>query len=70
MRVRESKRFSSGDPLHQYRLYFLDGVGHITAAPYQFEADSDETAIRLADGWREGRKMELWCRDRRVHAWD
>lgn len=63
MRV-DQTRGGSG-PLQQYRLFFLDG-GHIAAAPYQFEAESDAAAIRLAEAWREGRDIELWCGNRQV----
>ena len=53
----------------QYRLYLLDDVGHISKA-HPFEADDDSKAIEIAEGWREGRRMELWQRDRRVKRWD
>ena len=52
----------------QYRLYFLDGDGHILKS-HEFEVKDDATAIRLAEGWREGRPMELWSRDRKVKRW-
>jgi len=52
----------------QYRLYFLDGVGHITTS-HEFFAYDDEAATTIADGWREGRAMELWSHDRKVRAW-
>ena len=52
----------------QYRLYFLDGAGHITMS-HEFFADNDGAAIKIAEGWRQGRRMELWCRDRRVEEW-
>ena len=51
----------------QYRVYFFN-VAHITQS-HEFFADSDEAAIRIAEAWREGREMELWCRDRKVKAW-
>ena len=52
----------------QYRLYFLDGLGHITKL-HEFFADDDAAAIKIANGWREGRAMELWCRSRIVERW-
>ena len=52
-----------------YRLFFFDGAAHIDRA-HEFEARDDQAAIRIAEGWREGRKMELWQRDRRVKVWD
>ena len=53
----------------QYRLFFLDGAGHIQRA-HEFIADDDEAAIQIAEVWREGRRMELWQRDRKVKRWD
>lgn len=52
-----------------YRLFFFDGAEHIERA-HEFEASDDEAAVRTSEGWREGRRMELWQRDRRVKAWD
>ena len=48
-----------------YRLYFLGGTGHITKA-HEFFASDDEAAIKTAKAWREGRGVELWCKDRKV----
>ena len=51
-----------------YRLYFFNGGEHITRA-HEFFAASDEEAVGKAEGWREGRNMELWQRDRIVKRW-
>lgn len=52
-----------------YRLYFFDRFsGHIVHFR-EFEAESDDAAIGLADGWVDGRPMELWNRDRRLKKW-
>jgi len=53
----------------EYRLYFLDGAGHIEKS-HEFEAENDDAAIRISQAWREGRRMELWQRDRLVLHWD
>ena len=53
---------------YQYRLYFLDGAGHISKS-HEFFAANEDAAIRIAEGWREGRAMELWSRDRKVKSW-
>ncbi len=53
-------------PMQQYRLYVLDGAGHVASAPYEFEAPNDAVAMKVAEAWREGREIELWCRDRKV----
>ena len=51
-----------------YRLYFLDGLGHITQS-HEFFAAGDEAAMKIAEGWQEGRRMELWERARFVTSW-
>jgi hypothetical protein len=53
----------------QYRLYFLDNVGHISKA-HEFFAADDISATKIAEGWREGRRTELWSRTRMVCSWD
>jgi hypothetical protein len=52
----------------QYRLYFFDGVGHISTS-HEFFAEDDGEAIKIAEAWLEGRAAELWTRDRKVHSW-
>jgi hypothetical protein len=52
-----------------YRLYFFDRFsGHIDHFR-EFEAESDVAATGLAEGWADGRPMELWNRDRRLKRW-
>lgn len=51
-----------------YRLYYYDGANRITQA-HEFEAPGDKDAIKIAEARREGRKMDLWNRSRRVHCW-
>ena len=53
----------------EYRLFFYDGVNHLMQA-HEFVADDDAQAAKMAEGWREGRKMELWQRSRMVRCWD
>lgn len=53
----------------QYRLYFLDALGHISKA-HEFFAENDISATKIAEGWREGRRTELWCRARMVRSWE
>lgn len=55
--------------MQQYRLYFLNSAGHVEKV-HEFEAADDGAAIGISEGWREGRKMELWQRDRQVKCWD
>jgi hypothetical protein len=58
-----------GGMLH-YRLYYFDGFsGHIDHFR-EFEAESDDAAVTLADGWSDGRRMELWIRERRLKEWE
>ena len=55
--------------MEYYRLFLFDDGQHIEGA-HEFEAQNDEAAIKIAEGWREERQMELWQRDRRVKHWD
>jgi hypothetical protein len=57
-----------GEGAEQYRLYFLRDEAHFSRS-HEFYAADDVAAIKLAEGWREGRTMELWSRDRMVKAW-
>lgn len=52
-----------------YRVFFCDRAGRINRA-HEFEAEDDEAAVKVAVAWREGRRMELWQRDRRIQSWD
>ena len=56
------------DEGEQYRLYFLDGLGHITKS-HEFFAADDEAAMKTAEAWREGRSIELWHHARIVKRW-
>ena len=53
----------------QYRLYFFNGATHIEKV-HEFEANDDADGIRISEGWREGRRMELWQLGRVVKRWD
>lgn len=57
-------------PLIQYRLYFMQSVDRLISFSHEFEAESDSKAIRIAEGWREGRRAELWAGSRKVQAWE
>ncbi len=53
-----------------YRLYYFDRFsGHIDHFR-EFDAKDDATALALAEGWGDGRPMELWNRERRLRRWD
>jgi hypothetical protein len=56
-------------PLHQYRLYFLGGDGHITYS-HEFEAEDDARAKKVAEAWLEGRGAELWAGSRKIKSWE
>lgn len=60
-------RGRSGAGVH-YRLYFLNDLGHISKS-HEYFADDDTAAIKVADAWREGRRMELWQSGRIVKRW-
>lgn len=49
-----------------YRLYCLDGAGHIGLADW-IEADDDEDAVRMARKVRpDAHKCEIWQKQRLV----
>jgi len=53
-----------------YRLYFMDRFnGHIDHYR-EFEAENDDAAVVIADGWREAGPMELWNLHRKLWHWD
>lgn len=59
-----------GGAMPYYRLYFMDRYsGHIDHVR-EFEADDDVGALAVAEGWREGRPMELWHLNRKLKHWD
>jgi hypothetical protein len=66
----KARRSSADAPLTQYRLYFLHSVERLISFSHEFEAESDERAIRIAEGWREGRRAELWSGARKLKSWD
>ena len=56
--------------MHYYRLYFMDRFsGHIDHFR-EFEAEDDDGALGIAEGWREDCPMELWNRQRKLKHWD
>lgn len=60
---------TGGGHVQQYRLYFLDAAGKVASAPYEFEAEGDDTALKVAEAWREGRAGELWAGARKIEVW-
>ena len=53
-----------------YRLYFMDArSGHISAFE-SIEAESDETAVALAEKHVGGQALELWCQGRKVQRFE
>jgi hypothetical protein len=56
--------------MRYYRLYFMHRFsGHIDHFR-EFEAEDDDSALRIAGGWREDRPMELWNRERKLKRWE
>jgi hypothetical protein len=59
-------RFAWGGAMATYRIYCLDGVGHISLADWVI-ADTDEEAISKARSLRRGaQKCELWLKSRLI----
>jgi len=70
-RYRQTVNRASGDqPRTQYRLYFMNGPNRRITYSHEFEAESEERALRIAEGWREGRGAELWEGNRKLRSWD
>jgi len=65
-----ARRAAGAQPLAQYRLYFLHPDDRRITYSHEFEAENDERAIRIAEGWREGRGAELWCGSRKLSSWE
>ena len=59
-----------GSGMQEYRIYFIDVGGGLARAPHEFTASGDDDAVRVAEAWREGRRMELWQNARRIRCWD
>ena len=52
-----------------YRLYFLDEANHIRGVA-EFHCDDDAAAAARAESYDDGRRMELWSRDRFVRRFE
>ena len=65
-----ARRAPVGASLTQYRLYFLESGGKHINYSHEFEAEGDERAARIAEGWREGRGAELWAGNRKLKSWN
>jgi hypothetical protein len=46
----------------------MGGTGHISKV-HEFFARDDAAAIKVANAWKEGRGVELWCKERKVWDW-
>ena len=56
--------------MRYYRLYFMHRFsGHIDFFR-EFEAEDDDCAIAIAEGWIEDRPMELWNLERKLKRWE
>lgn len=53
-----------------YRLYFMDRhSGHIDHFR-EYEAETDDAALSVAETRRDGRPMELWNLSRKLRRWE
>jgi len=58
------------DEMRYYRLYFMDRIsGHIDHFR-EFEAEDDEAAFAIAEGWHDDAPMELWNLERKLRRWN
>lgn len=51
-------------------MFTLGGESRRIVSSHEFFAPDDESAIRIAEARRDGRKIELWQRARVVKIWD
>jgi hypothetical protein len=56
--------------MRYYRFYFMQRVGDHIDHFREFEAEDDDRALTIAEGWREDRPMELWNLERKLKRWD
>lgn len=54
------------NPMQHYRLYVLDIEGRVSEPPFEFEAESEESARRVWESRRAGRSVELWTGSRKI----
>lgn len=52
-----------------YRLYFLDDANHIRGV-VEFACADDVQAVGRAADYADGRRMELWSRDRLLRKFE
>lgn len=56
--------------MRYYRLYFMHRFsGHIDHFR-EFEAEDDDSALGIAETWREDQPMELWNQDHKLKRWE
>ena len=48
----------------------MHSVEQLISYSHEFEADDDDHAIHIAEGWREGRRAELWSGSRKLKSWE
>jgi hypothetical protein len=61
-----SKLGSGSGAVRQYRIFVLNAEGRIGSTPYEFEADGDDAAVKIAEARSRGGPVELWCGNRKI----
>ena len=56
--------------MKDYRIFFRNPADRRITRAFEFQAKDDEAAVRIAEGWREGRAIELWNESQFVRGWD
>jgi hypothetical protein len=51
--------------MRRYRVFFMNSEGKVEDER-AFQTIDDVTAIRLADGWRNDRRAEVWNTHQRI----
>ena len=55
--------------MKRYRFRILDEGGYVLEER-DFQANNDSTALKLAEGWRDGRPCEILSATARLAHWD
>lgn len=55
--------------MRRYRFRIIDGH-NLIVEEREFPATDDHVAEQLAEGWRAGRRAELWCGERQLKRWN
>jgi hypothetical protein len=56
--------------MKDYRIFFRNRAERRIIRAFEFQAKDDDAAVRIAEGWREGRGIERWNETHLVRTWE